>query len=83
MITWNGTLAEFGALSTAVARACECQKSSDDKTAGRCAAHRMLTDDQRAMDGLLFARRISARLQREEWQATNPEGAPSGATGRA
>jgi hypothetical protein len=29
----------------------------------------MLVDDQRALDGLVFARRIAARLRREEWSA--------------
>ena len=32
-----------------------------------CAAHRMLIEDQRAMDGLLFARRMADRLKREEF----------------
>jgi hypothetical protein len=27
----------------------------------------MLVEDQRALDGLLFARRIADRLRREEW----------------
>jgi hypothetical protein len=32
-----------------------------------CAPHRMLTEDQRALNGLLFARRMAERLQREEF----------------
>jgi hypothetical protein len=32
-----------------------------------CAPHRMLTDDQRALNGLLFARRMAERLNREEF----------------
>jgi hypothetical protein len=32
-----------------------------------CAPHRMLTNDQRALNGLLFARRMAERLRREEF----------------
>ncbi|MCA1644065.1 MAG: hypothetical protein LC797_00905 [Chloroflexi bacterium] len=32
-----------------------------------CAPHRMLTEDQRALNGLLFARRMAERLNREEF----------------
>ena len=32
-----------------------------------CAPHRMLTEDQRALNGLLFARRMAERLSREEF----------------
>jgi len=32
-----------------------------------CAPHRMLTEDQRALNGLLFARRMAERLLREEF----------------
>jgi hypothetical protein len=32
-----------------------------------CASHRMLADDQRALDGLLFGRRIVERLLWEEF----------------
>ena len=32
-----------------------------------CAPHRMLTEDQRALNGLLFARRMAERLRREEF----------------
>ena len=31
-----------------------------------CAGHHMLSEDQRALEGLLFARRIAGRLRREE-----------------
>jgi hypothetical protein len=34
-----------------------------------CAPHRMLTDDQRALNGLLFARRMAQRLLGEEFTA--------------
>jgi hypothetical protein len=32
-----------------------------------CAPHRMLTEDQRALNGLLFVRRVVDRLRREEF----------------
>jgi hypothetical protein len=32
-----------------------------------CAPHRMLTEDQRALNGLLFARRMAERLSHEEF----------------
>ena len=35
-----------------------------------CAPHRMLTEDQRALNGLLFARRLVERLRREELTRT-------------
>ena len=35
-----------------------------------CAPHRMLLEDQRALDGLLFARRFAARFQHEELHVT-------------
>jgi hypothetical protein len=66
-ITWNGTAAEFAALTEAVSRACECVREPGAPTATRCAAHLMMTGDQRAVDGLLFARRIADRLRLEEW----------------
>jgi hypothetical protein len=31
-----------------------------------CAAHQMLVEDQRALNGLLFGRYLAARLRREE-----------------
>lgn len=32
-----------------------------------CNPHRMLSEDQRALDGLLFVRRMADRLRREEF----------------
>jgi hypothetical protein len=37
-----------------------------------CPSHRMLVEDQRALDGLLFARRIAAQLRDEEWLVRTP-----------
>jgi hypothetical protein len=66
---WHGTHEESFALLAAVARHCGCEFSPTDERLTTCAPHRMLVDDQRALDGLVFARRIAARLRREEWSA--------------
>jgi hypothetical protein len=42
-----------------------------------CAPHEMLSSDQRAIDGLLFARRISARLRSEEFHVSQSEMSPA------
>jgi hypothetical protein len=38
-----------------------------------CAVHRMLTEDQRALDGLLFARHMAERLLVEEFSLAESE----------
>ena len=62
---WHGTIDESRQLQQAVSRHCACM-AVRGQAAARCAAHEMLTDDQRALDGLLFARHIVRRLVREE-----------------
>jgi hypothetical protein len=42
-----------------------------------CAPHEMLSSDQRAIDGLLFARRIAAALRSEEFHPAETEVAAS------
>jgi hypothetical protein len=64
---WNGTQAELLVLVDVLKRHCTCQGGE----AGWCAPHQMLAD-QRAVDGLLFARRIVERLMLEEFGATSP-----------
>lgn len=44
--------------------------TTGDARAGRCAPHRMLVEDQRAVNGLLFGRKIMGRLLLEEWDLT-------------
>jgi hypothetical protein len=63
---WHGTQQESLELLQAVARNCACRVLSG-KTVSACAAHRMLAHDQRAIDGLLFGRRIVAHLLEEEF----------------
>ncbi len=65
-VIWNGTQQESFDLVNAIARNCSCEFGVMGVRLSTCGPHRMLTEDQRALNGLLFARRISARLRREE-----------------
>jgi hypothetical protein len=60
-IIWNGTTEEALALLQALQAHCECRIDAG-RTVAPCAVHLMLTRDQRAIDGLLFMRRMAARL---------------------
>ncbi len=62
---WHGTADELDQLTKAVTDNCVCGQRSY-LLAPRCPAHQLL-DDQRALDRLLFARRIAARLRQEEF----------------
>jgi hypothetical protein len=73
-ITWNGTTDEALALLHALRAHCECRVESG-RTLASCASHAMLARDQRAVDGLLFMRRMAARLLAEEFDlAVKPVG---------
>ena len=65
-ITWNGTTDEALALLHALRAHCDC-KVDDGRTVAPCEGHHMLARDQRAIDGLLFMRRMAARLLAEEF----------------
>jgi hypothetical protein len=67
MITvhWAGTAQESVELANAVNRNCACTFRLGVRLTA-CEAHTMMVRDQRALDGLLFARRIADRLRREE-----------------
>jgi hypothetical protein len=73
-IIWNGTAEEAIALLHALREHCACHVQ-DGRTVAPCAAHNMLVQDQRAVDGLLFMRRMAARLLTEEFNVT-PRSAP-------
>src|SRR5919199_3989557 len=73
-IAWNGSQAEFFELCEAIAHSCTCVVTASRLDHRPCAAHRMLAQDQRALNGLLFARRIAERLRREEWLVGGPPG---------
>jgi hypothetical protein len=66
---WYGTPQESQDLTAAVERNCACQFAADGRRTTTCPPHRMLTDDQRALNGLLFVRQIVARLRLEEFSA--------------
>ena len=63
---WNGTDAEAEQLLEAIARNCTCRFGLMGVRLSTCAPHRMLTDEQRALDGLLFGHHIAVRLVLEE-----------------
>ena len=65
-ITWNGTTDEALVLLHALRENCECSVDNC-RTVAICASHTMLVRDQRAVDGLLFMRRMAARLLAEEF----------------
>ena len=69
---WNGTHQESTALAAAINRNCTCQYDLDGERSLTCSPHRMLTDDQRALDGLAFVRQIAERLRVEEFAAPRP-----------
>jgi hypothetical protein len=64
---WNGTQEESFALVNAIARNCVCEFGLMGMRLSTCAPHRMLTEDQRALNGLLFVRRVVDRLKCEEF----------------
>jgi hypothetical protein len=63
---WHGTQEETGELLNTIARHCACVLGARGERMSICSVHRMLITDQRALDGLLFARRIAGRLRWEE-----------------
>jgi hypothetical protein len=65
-ITWNGTTDEALALLQALRTHCECHVV-EGRTLAPCGAHAMLVSDQRAIDGLIFMRRLATRLLTEEF----------------
>ena len=66
-IAWHGTHQDSLALIQAIARNCTCQFGLMGVRLVVCAPHEMLVGDQRALDGLLFARHMAARLRSEEF----------------
>ena len=73
-IVWHGTRGEFGELLEAVGKHCNCAADAKGVRTATCEPHRMVVEDQRAVDGLLFARHIVSRLRREELsERTSPQ----------
>ena len=71
-VALHGTPQENLDLVRAVNRNCVCQFGLMGLRRTSCPAHLMLADDQRALDGLLFGRRIAAKLRAEEWLTRPP-----------
>ncbi len=67
-VDWHGTEEEIHLLFNALSRNCACGVGPDG-TRQFCGPHLMLLEDQRALDGLLFARRTRARWIAQELQA--------------
>jgi hypothetical protein len=65
-VTWHGTEAEALQLLEALSHNCTCVVTAEGVRLSTCSSHRLLTTDQRAVDGLLFARRIADQLRAEE-----------------
>lgn len=68
-MVWHGTTEEISALVDAVTRNCTCEFGMMGKRLFTCAPHKMMHEDQRALNGLLFARRTVERLREREWSA--------------
>jgi hypothetical protein len=68
-IVWHGTRQESLELLHAVRQHCTCEIERG-RMVTTCAAHAMLAHDQRAVDGLLFMRRMVERLLAEEFDMT-------------
>jgi hypothetical protein len=67
-VQWHGTRTEGLELVEVLSRYCSCVFSAQGLRVSVCAPHEMLCSDQRAIDGLLFSRRIAGRLRNEEFR---------------
>jgi hypothetical protein len=74
-VLWHGTQSEALELLQALSRNCSCELTAEGVRLSTCAAHEMLSSEQRAIDGLLFARRIADQLRREEFYPASAEAA--------
>jgi hypothetical protein len=76
-VVWHGSQQESFDLVNAIARNCTCEFGLMGVRLATCAPHRMLTEDQRALNGLLFARRMGERLRREEFSRGRTQRQPA------
>ena len=65
-VIWHGTQQDSNDLVNAIAHNCACEFGLMGVRMATCGPHAMLIEDQRALNGLLFARRIAERLRQEE-----------------
>src|SRR5262249_1288707 len=72
VVFWHGTPQEALELVHAVGANCGCECGMMGVRTSVCEAHKMLTGDQRALDGLIFVRRLAERLLQEEFSAARP-----------
>ena len=82
MASWNGTPGEYVELSRVLNRNCNCTFGLLGVPISRCAAHH-LTEDQRALNGLLYGRRMASRFLEEEWMIRPRAGMAQDALGPA
>jgi hypothetical protein len=78
---WHGTQSERLHLLYAIAHNCECEVDDLGVQLEACASHRMLISDQRALDGLLFARHAADRLKRQEFELSARDQVRGGVAG--
>jgi hypothetical protein len=64
---WNGTPEQAHELGMIVSRNCMCGAPGAGNSEQPCGPHQMMVSDQRALDGLLFARSIVVHLVHEEF----------------
>jgi hypothetical protein len=69
---WNGTQAEGEALIAALVRNCACVTNTAGVRTSTCPGHDAFFHNQRFLDHLLYARRMVARLQCEEFMLPEP-----------
>jgi hypothetical protein len=72
-VLWHGGQTEALELLQALSRNCSCVVTAEGVRLSTCPPHEMLSFDQRAIDGLLFARRIVGRLRTEEFHPARSE----------
>jgi hypothetical protein len=82
-VLWHGSQTEALELLQALSRNCSCVLTAEGVRLSTCAPHEMLSSDQRAVDGLLFARRIAPRLRSEEFFPAESEVTASEVPGKA
>ena len=63
---WNGTPSEYLELTRVLGHNCGCEFGMMGVRLTRCGAHDLI-EDQRALNGMLYGRRIAATLRDEEW----------------
>ena len=66
-VVFHGNQNEAADLVNAIARNCSCEYALMGVRVNTCPPHRMLVEDQRALDGLVFMRHQVKQLRGEEF----------------